>query len=196
MSMRKRGTSPDEGSNQANKRPRIQHEIQIDDQATPPNLQKTNVVDSGRPGSPSNRVPQDGSHQTPPVQIPPEQIEQRVRARPRLILRPPRLPDQPGPSQAGPTEPGSSHSETSTCYSQDVSNYDVEPSVNPIALVGDEDLAKWGSVPAVEFIRSTSGLEGNWIGIRPLGKGGNGIAGLWELRDDNGQTTKVRIRTH
>ena len=193
MSTRKRGTSPNEASNQANKRPRVQNEIQIDSPA-PPNLQRTNIVDSGRPGSLSNRVPQAGPHQTPTVQIPREQIDQGVKARPKLILRPPRLPDPPGPCQAGPTDPGSSHSETSTCYSQAVCKYDVEPSVDALGEVEDEDLKKW-EPDAAEFIRSTSGLEENWVGIRPLGKGGNGIAGLWELRDDNGQTMKVRLRT-
>lgn len=194
MSTRKRGSSPDEAPTPANKRPRAQHGRQIDNTAPPPNLQRTNVVDSGRPGSPFDRVPQAGSHQTPPAQIPPEQINQEVRARPRLILRPPRLPDQPGPGQAGPNDPGSSHSETSTCYSQDVSHYDVDQSVSAFGWAEVEDISKWKK-GAAEFIRSTSGLDGNWVGIRPLGKEGNGIAGLWEWQDENGQTTKVKFRT-
>lgn len=196
MNVRKRGTEPDEAPNQVNKRPRVQKNTPINDPVPPPNLQESNVVGSGRPGSPSYRVPQVGSHQIPPIQLPPEQLDQSVRARPVLTIDPPQLSDLPGPSQSGPTDPASGRSEASTCYSQRVSKYDVEPSVEPIGRVEEEDLQKWGKVDgAAEFIRSTSGLEGNWVGIRPLGKGGNGIAGLWEFLDENGQLTKVRIRT-
>ena len=196
MNARKRGTEPNEAPNQANKRRRMQKKTRIDDPVPPPNLQQFNEVDSGRPGSPSHRVPQVGSHQIPPGQLLPEQLDQGVRARPVLKINPPQFPDLPGPIQAGPTDPGSGRSEASTCYSQQVSNYDVEESVEPIGRVEEGDLRLWGKKDGVaDFIRSTSGLEGNWIGVRPLGKGGNGIAGLWEWRDDNGQTTKVRIRT-
>ena len=195
MNSRKRGTKPDEAPDQANKRPRVQKKVQIPDPVPPPNQQEANVVDSGRPGSPSNRVSQAGSPHTPPVQLPPEQIDRRV-GRPILKLNPPKTPTEISPSRAGLTDPGSSRSETSTCYSQDVANYDVEPGVDPIGRIQDKDLKNWGSVDgAAAFIRSSSGLEGNWVGIRPLGKGGNGLAGLWEWRDENGQPTKVRIPT-
>lgn len=196
MNLRKRGTEPDQAPKQVNKRRRVQKNKQIDDPVPAPNIQESNAVNLGRPGSPSHRLPRAGSHQIPPAQLQPEQLDQNVKARPVLHINPPELPDLPDPSQSEPSDPGSGRSEASTCYSQDVSNYDVESGVDPIGRIDGVDLMKWGEVVgAAEFIRSTSGLEGNWVGIRPLGKGGNGIAGLWEFRDENGQPTKVRIRT-
>ena len=131
----------------------------------------------------------------PNVQLPSEQSKQRGKPR-RLRLIPPRLQNQTGPSGAESTDPGSSHSETSTCYSQDVTNYDVDRGVEAAGTPQAGDIEYWGKQKgAAEFIRSQSGLETSWVGIRPLGKGGCGIAGLWELRGDDGQVINVRVRT-
>ena len=102
---------------------------------------------------------------------------------------------QPNPIQLPSQQPQFDHewsdSETSTCYSKDVAAYDVRQDDEVDEIPRAEDNEYWGS-----FIRSRSGLDGNWVGVRPLGEGGNGIAGLWELRDDDGQTVKVSIRAH
>lgn len=52
----------------------------------------------------------------------------------------------------------------------------------------------WGNV-AAKFIKSPPGgcLQGNWIGVRPLGKGGFGLAGLWEKRNEDGRVVDVRL---
>ena len=42
-----------------------------------------------------------------------------------------------------------------------------------------------------DFIRSESGLSGQWVGKRPLGKGTFGMAGLWEKNDGDGGPTKA-----
>ena len=106
-------------------------------------------------------------------------------------LHPPHYLD---PSQADPNDAGSSISEVSTCYSQEVENYDVEPGVEARAVPQARDMEYWGDAGQIpSFIRSQSGIEGNWVGIKPLGYGAMGMAGLWELRGDDGQTVKVRF---
>ncbi|KAL9576723.1 MAG: hypothetical protein Q9212_006864, partial [Teloschistes hypoglaucus] len=45
---------------------------------------------------------------------------------------------------------------------------------------------KWGW-RMLEFVRSDHGYESGWIGVKPLGEGSFGRAGLWEKRDENGQ---------
>lgn len=159
-----------------------------------PHLQSNNnhEVESGRPSSPSNVVSRLAPlHSPPPAQLAPEQPKQGTRPHPVLKLNPPKkkLPDPAGPS--GPT---SSPSETSTCYSQKAARYDVDPAVSATGDPETPDLERWGAVSgAPEFIRSAAGLvDGGWIGVRPLGKGGNGIAGLWEMRDGDGGVIKVR----
>ena len=139
------------------------------------------------------RAPRAGAHQSPSVQPPPKQPVQRPR---RLKLNPPKPQTSPNPRSAGPTTPGSSVSETSTYYSQAVEKYDVARGVEAVGTPTVEDHEFWGQTEgAAEFIRSRSGLEENWVGVRPLGKGGYGIAGLWELRGDNGDVIKVSFRT-
>ncbi len=46
---------------------------------------------------------------------------------------------------------------------------------------------------AASFIQSKAGggLEGQWIGVRPLGQGSYGIAGLWEKRNNDGEVVDV-----
>ena len=149
--------------------------------------------ESGRHGPSSHRAPLAGAHHSPSVQPPPEQPEQRPR---RLKLNPPKPQSSPDPRPAQPTTPGSSASETSTCYSQAVGKYDVARGVEAVGTPTVEDYEYWGRTDgAAEFIRSRSGLEENWIGVRPVGKGSYGIAGLWELRGDDGDVVKVSIQS-
>ena len=115
-------------------------------------------------------------------------------SRPQLDSQSPQ--QQPGPSHAVNPDPESSDDETSTCYSKDVATYDVEPGVRATGRPDVEEFECCLKVDgAVEFMSSKSGLEGNWVGVWPLGKGGNGIAGLWELRDHDGRPAKVCSRT-
>ena len=147
----------------------------------------------GRPGPSSHRAPLAGAHHSPSVQPPPKQPEQRPG---RLRLNPPKPQSSPEPRPAEPTTPGSSASDTSTCYSQVVSKYDVARGVEAVGTPTVEDYEYWGQTEgAAEFIRSRSGLEENWVGVRPLGKGSYGVAGLWELRGDDGDVVKVSIQT-
>ena len=104
------------------------------------------------------------------------------------------VPPNQLPSQQPQLDHEWSDSETSTCYSQSPAAYDVRLDGEADEIPHAEDTEYWSSAEATKFIRSRSGLDGNWVGVRPLGEGGNGIAGLWELRDDDGQTVKVRIR--
>ena len=128
----------------------------------------------------------------PLLESPEQGGEPRPRPRVHLTLNPPHPPD---PSQADPDDQGSSPSEVSTCYSREVENYDVGPGVEAQAVPNARDLEYWGwfgeKIP--RFIRSQSGIEGNWVGIRPLGLGGMGVAGLWELRGDDGQMVEVKF---
>lgn len=125
----------------------------------------------------------------PQAQLPPNVWNKRLR--PKV-----HSPNQPGPSRAEPADPEPNDSDASTCYSQSPEHYDVEQGVKAVGVPEPRDIELWGSTPgAAQFIRSQSGLEQDWIGVRPLGKGGNGIAGLWERRGDDGQVIDVRIRT-
>lgn len=54
-----------------------------------------------------------------------------------------------------------------------------------------DDVGLWSQPPA-QFIRSEAGLQGNWVGKRPLGQGGFGLAGLWEKIDGEGHVVDVR----
>lgn len=196
MTLGKRGREPAETLDYTIKHHRVQKKAQTPDPVPQLNARNSNEEESGRPGSASNRAAQAESIHSLHIQLPPEQPDQGGRPRLRLKVNPPRPQSQPDPSQAGPNDPGSSHSETSTCYSQDVTNYDVEPGLEAVGTPQAQDIEYWGSnTGAAEFIRSQSGLETDWVGIRPLGKGGFGIAGLWEIRGDDGQTMKVRIHT-
>ena len=184
MNLRKRRREPDEAHERTNKRHRAQKKSQDPAPLPPPNQRNNDEPESGMPGSPSNRVPQAGSHRPSPVRRP---LPQPNSQRPEK---------QPGPSHAVYPDPGSSHSETSTCYAQKVTKYDVEPGVQAIGSPDTKELDRCEKVTgAAEFMSSKSGLKGDWVGVWPLGKGGNGIAGLWELRDHDGRSTKVCSRT-
>ena len=127
----------------------------------------------------------------PLFELPNQGGKTRPKPRVHLTLNPSHPPD---PNQADPNDPGSSASEVSTCYSQEVENYDVGPGVEAEAVPTARDLEYWGRAGQVpRFIRSQSGIGGNWVGIKPLGAGGMGVAGLWELRGDDGQMVEVKL---
>ena len=75
-------------------------------------------------------------------------------------------------------------------HSDPVEAYDVAWNQKAAAPANASDYEKWDTAPA-EFIRSSSGLGSGWLGKRPLGAGGFGMAGLWEKRDDNGTVIEV-----
>lgn len=191
MAIGKRGREPGEAPQHTNKYHRVQKEPQTPD-LVPRQHPRNNIGEELSMPAPSfSPLSQTGSHHSPLVQLPPEQPDPG--AIPRQPLTISALKPQ---SQVGPMDPGSSHSETSTCYSQYVATYDVGRDVEAVGIPDYRDMENWGSHKgAAEFIRSESGIETNWVGIRPLGKGGYGMAGLWEMRDDDGQLTKVKIRT-
>lgn len=216
--MGKRARGPEEAPEQINKRTRAQKKSQAPDPVPQRNLRRRKQEKPGRPGSSSHRAPHAEMNAPPPFQSPPQQPEQGRRPRQRLRLNPPKIqlqsqqPEQehkqgalpiskvpeapalPGPSQLEIHDPELSDSDASTCYSQDAEAYDVGRRFKAVGTPKAKDIEYWGSVKgAAEFIRSRSGLKGNWVGVRPLGKGGNGIAGLWELRGTDGQVIKVSI---
>ena len=167
ITMVKRPRELDESPKQTDKHPRLQKKKDASNPESSRNRRKVNEEKSGRPEASSYVASQAQSPQPPPIQFPSQQ---------------PQLDHE------------WSDSETSTCYSKDATHYDVEPDVEAEGIPQAGDIEYWESEKAAKFIRSRSGLDGNWVGVRPLGEGANGIAGLWELRDDDGQTVKVRIR--
>ena len=218
--MGKRARGAEEAPEQTNKRTRAQKKSQAPDPVPQRNLRRRNQEKPGRPGPSSHRAPQAELNHTPLFQPPPQQPEQggKLRQRRRLnvpnvqlqsqpeeqeheqgarpITKVPEAPALPAPGQVEPNDPGLSDSDASTCFSQDAAAYDVGRGVEAVGTPQAKDIEYWGSIKgAAEFIRSRSGLKRDWIGVRPLGKGGNGIAGLWELRGDDGQVIKVSIRT-
>ena len=167
--MAKRPREPDEAPKQIDKHPHLLKKKKTSNEEPPRDLQKENEEQPGRPEPSSHAASQAQLPQPPPIQLPSQQ---------------PQLDHE------------WSDSETSTCYSKDVAAYDVRRDDEVDEIPHAKDNEYWGSAVAAKFIRSRSGLDGNWVGVRPLGEGGNGIAGLWELRDDDGQTIKVSIRAH
>lgn len=220
MELRKRRREPDEAPKKGVKRQRVQEQPRAPNPIPQPNPAKKTEEEPGRSEPPVRKgKPRPQRKRNPQnVQLPPEQPDPRARLRPRAKPNasngqpPPKPPVQrgkpqprprrgpqppqnrPGTSRAGPLDPESSDSDASTCYSQSVAHYDVEPGVDAVGVPQAGDIELWGSRPgAAEFIRSRSGLEEDWIGVRPLGKGGCGIAGLWEVRGDDGRVVKVGI---
>ena len=164
--MVKRSREPDEAPKQTNKHPRLQEKNHSSNPESTRNLWKGNEE--------KQDMPEPSSHAT---------LQSRLPEHPPIRL----------PSQQSQLNHEWSDSETSTCYSKDAATYDVGEDDKADETPHAEDVEYWGR-KAAKFIRSSSGLDGNWVGVRPLGKGGNGVAGLWELRDDDGQMVKVRIR--
>lgn len=103
-------------------------------------------------------------------------------------LETPQLPRQSGPKSKTPSEPY----DIDEGYDSDpVEAYDVAWNQKAAATAKASDYEKWDTASA-EFIRSYSGLGNGWVGKRPLGVGGFGMAGLWEKRDGNGTVTEAR----
>ena len=113
------------------------------------------------------------------------------RERPPEISNPgleiPRLPRQnEGNSESLPEL----HDVEQASDSDPVEAYDVAWNQKAAAKAKASDYEKWNTAPA-EFIRSYSGLGHGWVGKRPLGAGGFGMAGLWEKYDGNGTVIEV-----
>ena len=76
-------------------------------------------------------------------------------------------------------------------------HYDAKPWEGTVGLPSIQDYDLWNA-NAAQFIRSESGFEGEgsgWVGKRPLGEGGFGMAGLWEKYDHEGNVVDVSIPT-
>lgn len=106
--------------------------------------------------------------------------------------RPPELPP------AGTDREISVESQPSTQYSESVEDdtpvdYDALPDETTKGVPEPDDLDLW-TKPAAEFIRSEIGLiesSNDWVGKRPLGEGGFGLAGLWERLGPDGTPVDV-----
>lgn len=69
--------------------------------------------------------------------------------------------------------------------------FDSRPELSHTIPLADGESSCWNTEHAA-FIKSAAGLDNaNWIGVRPLGSGAFGTAGLWELRDEDNAVTKV-----
>ena len=69
--------------------------------------------------------------------------------------------------------------------------YDVNESEGVMADPDPDNAELWGE-EAATFIASAPGAhEPGWVGKRPLGEGGFGRAGLWELQDEEGNVRQV-----
>lgn len=102
-------------------------------------------------------------------------------------LETPQSPRQSETDSKTPSEPY----DIDEGYDSDlVEAYDVAWNQKAAATAKGSDYENWGTAPA-EFIRSYSGLGNGWVGKRPLGAGGFGMAGLWEKRDGNGTVIEV-----
>ena len=104
-------------------------------------------------------------------------------------LETPHSPRRREPDSKTPSEP---YNIDEGYDSDSVEAYDVPRDQKAAATAKVSDYEKWGSASA-EFIRSFAGLDGGWIGKRPLGAGGFGMAGLWERYDRDGTVIEVKI---
>lgn len=76
-------------------------------------------------------------------------------------------------------------------YSGPPDLFDVSPGLQDAIPPADDDMYFWKD-EHMAFIKSSAGLNRlHWIGIRPLGSGGFGTAGLWERRDENNVLIEV-----
>ena len=93
------------------------------------------------------------------------------------------------PDDLQDAESDSSESSDNSMTNRD-GKYDVEGNEIIVGSYSKEQLDAWGHVGA-SFIRSPAGRPGQWIGVRPLGQGNYGIAGLWQKVDADGRAVKV-----
>lgn len=76
-------------------------------------------------------------------------------------------------------------------YSGPPELFDVSPGLRDAFPPADNEVHPWEDKHAA-FIKSAAGLDQlHWIGVRPLGFGGYGAAGLWERRDENNVLIEV-----
>lgn len=76
-------------------------------------------------------------------------------------------------------------------YSGPPELFDVSPGLRDAVPLADDEIYYWEDEHAA-FIKSAAGLDClHWIGIRPLGSGGYGTAGLWERQDENNALVEV-----
>ncbi|KAL8865385.1 MAG: hypothetical protein Q9174_006914 [Haloplaca sp. 1 TL-2023] len=80
---------------------------------------------------------------------------------------------------------------------------DVFPPNTKIEGILRPSLAKEGNEPLHKFVAGPIGKTyngdsakhaGGWVGKKPLGRGGYGIAGLWERVDENGVTHQIAVK--
>ena len=72
-------------------------------------------------------------------------------------------------------------------------SYDAGPGEGVVGMASIDDITLWKD-RAAQFIRSSAGITGSpdvWVGKRPLGEGGFGLAGLWEKIDSAGNVVDV-----
>ncbi len=104
-------------------------------------------------------------------------------------------PSDPGPLTIRLLLGDSSTNEPGSEDTIPVEAYDATPQEETIGNPSLADYRLW-TQPAAQFIRSKSGLEDSgsaWVGKRPLGQGGFGMAGLWEKYDGEGNMVDVNI---
>lgn len=97
-----------------------------------------------------------------------------------------------------PKDETTNQSAQSEQYSEDIEDeghkqYDALSYETTKGIANADDLELW-TLPAAEFIRSGIGLiesQDDWVGKRPLGQGGFGLAGLWERLDEDGTPVDV-----
>lgn len=71
--------------------------------------------------------------------------------------------------------------------------YDVPESQDIMGNPNRDDVELWGEAAAAFIASAPGGYGPGWVGKRPLGQGGFGRAGLWELLDDEGNVKEVLI---
>ena len=90
-----------------------------------------------------------------------------------------------------PEESPTLFSPNSFPYSGPPELFDVSPSLSDAIHPADGEMSLWKAGHAA-FIKSAAGhSDSHWIGVRPLGSGGFGTAGLWERRDENNVVIEV-----
>ena len=98
---------------------------------------------------------------------------------------------RPISGQGRPESMGTAPSPNSFPYSGPPEQFDVTTGLRDAIPLADGETSLWAADHAA-FIKSAAGLDkANWIGVRPLGSGTFGIAGLWELRDENNVVIEV-----
>ena len=102
---------------------------------------------------------------------------------------------KPEDDEPDDAEPEDAEAANGDPESTPIEQYDAEPWEGTVGLPSIQDYNAW-SVQAAQFIRSESGYGGEgsgWVGKRPLGEGGFGMAGLWEKYDNDGNVVDVSI---